>query len=76
MIVCASQCNMASRKRRTTGFRIEEELADAVNDIVNNSDSDTDNILEFSSSEESESESANESDNERTFQYQALATDR
>ena len=60
VIVCASQCNMASRKRKTT----EEELADAVNEIVNDSDSDTDNITKFSSSEESESESANESDNE------------
>jgi len=55
---------MASRKRKTIGFRTEEELADAVNEIVNNSDSDTDNIRKFSSSEESESESANESDNE------------
>ena len=64
MIVCASQCNMASRKRKPTGFRTEEELADAVNEIVNDSDSDTDNNPEFSSSEESESESANESDNE------------
>ena len=35
-----------------------------MNEIVNDSDSDTDNIPEFSSSEESESESANESDNE------------
>jgi hypothetical protein len=33
-----------------------------VNEIVNDSDSSTDNIPEFSSSEESESESANESD--------------
>jgi len=55
---------MASRKRKTTGFRTEEELADAVNEIVNDSDSDTDNIPESSSSEESESESTNESDNE------------
>jgi len=55
---------MASRKRKTIGFRTEEELADAANEIVNDSDSDTDNIHEFSSSEESESESANESDNE------------
>ena len=54
---------MASRKRKTTGFRTEE-LVDAVNEIVNDSDSDTDNIPEFSSSEESDSESANESDNE------------
>jgi len=67
---------MASGKRKTIGFRNEEELADVANEIVNDSDSDTDNIPEFSSSEESESESANESDNERTFQYQALATDR
>ena len=55
---------MASRKRKSIGFKTKEELADAVNEIVNDSDSDTDNILEFSSSEESESESANESDNE------------
>jgi len=55
---------MASRKRKTIGFRTVEELADAVNEIVNDSDSDTDNIPEFSSCEESESESANESDNE------------
>ena len=34
-----------------------------MNEFVNDSDSDTDNIPEFSSSEDSESESANESDN-------------
>jgi len=34
---------MASRKRKAIGFRTEEELADAVNEIVNGSDSDTDN---------------------------------
>jgi hypothetical protein len=50
---------MASRKRKTIGFRTEEELADAMNEIVNDGDSDT----EFSSSEDSESESANESNN-------------
>ena len=55
---------MASRKRKTIGFKTEEELADVVNEIVNYSDSDIDNIPEFSSSEESESESVNESDNE------------
>jgi len=55
---------MASRKRRTIGFRTEKELADALNETVNDSHSDTDNIPEFSSSEKSESESANESDNE------------
>jgi hypothetical protein len=55
---------MASRKRNTVGFRTEEELADAVDEIVNDSDSGTDNIPQFSSSEDSESESANESDNE------------
>ena len=52
---------MASWKRESIGFRTEEELADAVNETVNDSDSDTDNIPEFSSSEESESESADES---------------
>jgi len=52
---------MASRKRKTIGFRTEEKLADAVNEIVIDSDSHTDNIPEFSNSEESESESANES---------------
>jgi len=55
---------MASRKRKTIGFRTEEELADTVNEIVNDSDSDTDNIPKFSSSEKCEPESANESDNE------------
>jgi hypothetical protein len=55
---------MASRERKTIGFKNEEELADVVNEIVNDSDLDTDNIPEFSSSEESESESANERDNE------------
>jgi len=64
VIVYTYQCNTASKKRKTTGFRNEEELADAVNEIVNDSDSDTDNIPEFSSSEDSESESANKSDNE------------
>jgi len=42
---------MAYRKKKANGFRTEEELVDAVNEI--------DNIPEFSSSEESESESAN-----------------
>jgi len=55
---------MVSRKRKTTGFRTEEELADAVHEIVNESDSDTYNIPEFSNSEESKSESAYECDNE------------
>jgi len=55
---------MVSRKRKTSGFRTEEILADAVNEIVNDSDSDTHNIPEFSGSEKSEPESANESDNE------------
>ena len=55
---------MASRKRKTIGFITEEEIADAVNEIVNDSDSDRDNIPEFSSSQESESESANRNDNE------------
>jgi len=35
---------MTSRKRKTIGFRTEEELADVVNEIVNNSDSDTHDI--------------------------------
>ena len=52
---------MASRKRKTIGFKTEEEFADAVNEIINDSDSDTDNIPEFSSSEESDYRSANES---------------
>jgi len=55
---------MASRKRNIIGFKTEEELVDVVNEIVNDSGSDTDNIPEFSSSEETESEIANESDNE------------
>jgi hypothetical protein len=35
---------MASRKRKEFGFRSEEELADALNEIVNDCDSDRDNI--------------------------------
>ena len=64
MIAYTSQCNKASRKRKTIGFKTDEELADAVIEILNDSNSDTNNIPEFSSSEESESESANESYNE------------
>jgi len=64
VIVHTTQCNMASKKRNTIGFRTEEQLAEAVNEILNDSDSDGDNIPESSSSEESESESANASDNE------------
>jgi hypothetical protein len=52
---------MASRKRRTNGFRTVEKLAHAMKKIVNDSDSETDNIPKFSSSEESKSECANES---------------
>ena len=36
---------MASRKIKTTGFRTEEQLADVVNGIVNDSDSDTERLL-------------------------------
>ena len=43
---------MASMKRKTIGFKTEE-LADEVNEIVNDSGSDTDNISKFSSSVES-----------------------
>jgi len=32
---------MASRKRKTIGFRTEEVVADVVNEIVNDCDSDT-----------------------------------
>jgi len=64
VIAYTSQCNKASRKRKTIGFKTDEELADAVIEILNDSNSDTNNIPEFSSSEESESESANESYNE------------
>jgi len=42
-----------------------------VNEIVNYSDSDTENIPEFSSSEESESESADEIDNESNISISA-----
>ena len=67
---------MASRKIKTIGFQTEEELADVVNEIVNDSDSDTDNIPEFSSSEESESKVQMRGIMRVTFQYRALATDR
>jgi len=64
---------MTSWKRKTIGFKTEEELADAVNEIVSDSNSDTDNISKFSSSEESESESANESDNESNISIPGLS---
>ena len=67
MTVYTSHCNITFRKRKTVGFRTEEELADAVNEIVYDSDSDTDNIPEFSNSEDSESESANENDIENNI---------
>ena len=67
---------MTSRKRKTIGFITEEKLADAVNETVNDSDSNTDNIPEFSRSEESESESANRNDNESNISILALAADR
>jgi len=47
--------------KKAIGFRTEEEFAGEVNEIVNDSDSDTNNIPEFSSTEEIESESENES---------------
>ena len=34
VIAYTSQCNMASRKGKTIGCKSEEELADAVNEIV------------------------------------------
>ena len=76
MIVYTSQRNMASRKRKKIGLKTEEELADAVNEILNDSDSDIDNIPEFSSSEESESKVQMRGIMRVTFQYWALATDR
>jgi hypothetical protein len=62
--VCTAECNRASRERNTIGFRTEEELDDVVSEIVNDSDSDTDNIPQLSSSEQNESQSANDSENE------------
>jgi len=67
---------MASRKRKTIRFKTKEELALVVNEILNDSDSDTDTIPEFSSSEKSESESAMRVIMRVTFQYRALAADR
>ena len=61
------------QEKKNIGFKTEEELADAVNEIVNDCDSDTDNIPEFSSSEESESESANENDNESNISIPGLS---
>jgi len=42
---------MASRKRKTTAFRTVEVLADAVNKIVNYSDSDTEGCCTISHTE-------------------------
>jgi len=47
-----------------------------VSETVNDSDSDADNIPEFSSSEESESESIMRMIMRVTFQYRPLAADR
>jgi len=67
---------MASTKRKTIGFRNEEELADAVNEIVNDSDSDTDNIPEFSMVKRVNLKVQMRVIMRVTFQYRALATDR
>jgi len=67
---------MASRKSKTIGFRTEEESADAVNEIVNDSDSDTDNIPEFSSTKRVNLKSQMRVIMRVTFQHRALAADR
>ena len=67
---------MASTKRKTIGFRNVEELADAVNEIVNDSDSDTDNIPEFSMVKRVNLKVQMRVIMRVTFQYRALATDR
>ena len=67
---------MASRKRKTVGFKSEEELAGVVNEIVNDSDSDTDNIPEFSRVKRVNLKLQVRVIMSVTFQYRALAADR
>ena len=67
---------MASRKSKTIGFRTEEESADAVNEIVNDSDSDTDNIPEFSSTKRVNLKSQMRVIMRVTFQHRVLVADR
>ena len=68
---------MASRKRKTLEFKTEEELADAVNDeIVNDSDSDRDNIPEFEAVKRVNLKVQMRVIMRVTFQYWVLAADR
>ena len=67
---------MASRKRKTIGFRTEEELADAMNEIVNGSDSEAENIPEFSSMKRVNVKVQFRVIMRVTFQYRVLAADR
>jgi len=67
---------MASGKRKTIGFRTEEELADAVNGIVNDSDSDTDNIPNFQVVKRVNLKVQMRVIMRVIFQYRALAADR
>ena len=68
---------MASRKRKTFGFKTEEELADAVNDeIVNDSDSDRDNIPEFEAVKRVNLKVKMRVIMRVTFQYRVIDTDR
>jgi len=67
---------MASRKRKTIGFSTEEELADVVNEIVNDCDSDTDNIPNFQLVKRVNLKVQMRVIMRVTFQYRALAADR
>ena len=67
---------MASRKRKTIGFSTEEELADVVNEIVNDCDSDTDNIPNFQLVKRVNLKVQMRVIMRVTFQYWALAADR
>ena len=68
---------MASRKRKTIGFKTEEELADVVNEIVNDSDSDTDIIFpNFQVVKRVNLKVQMRVIMRVTFQYRALAADR
>ena len=68
---------MAFRKRKTIGFKTEEELADVVNEIVNDSDSDTDIIFpNFQVVKRVNLKVQMRVIRRVTFQYRALAADR
>ena len=76
MVLIANKKYTKKRKRKIIGFRTEEELADVVNEIVNDCDSDTDNIPNFQLVKRVNLKVQMRVIMRVTFQYRALAADR